>query len=68
MLLITRRAGERFRLDDEIQIKVVDVIGSYVSLGIDAPKHISIVRSELHERAINAKNKDKKPDLPSASK
>lgn len=67
MLLITRRAGERFRLDDEIQIKVVDVIGSYVSLGVDAPKHISIARSELHERAINAKNKDKKLDLPSAS-
>ncbi|OPB05655.1 hypothetical protein BFW89_10080 [Pseudomonas synxantha] len=65
MLLITRRPGERLRVDDEIQIKVIDVIGSHVSLGIEAPRHISIVRSELHERAIDAEDKDKKPGSPS---
>ncbi|RFD23992.1 carbon storage regulator [Pseudomonas sp. GL93] len=65
MLLITRRPGERLRIDDEIQIRVIDVIGSHVSLGIEAPKHIPIARSELHERAIDAEDKDKKPGSPS---
>ncbi|WP_256656560.1 carbon storage regulator [Pseudomonas sp. 770NI] len=65
LLLITRRTGERFRIDDEIQIKVIDVIGSHVSLGFDAPRHISIARSELRERPIDAEGKDKKPGLPS---
>ncbi|WPN52040.1 MULTISPECIES: carbon storage regulator [unclassified Pseudomonas] len=66
LLLITRRTGERLRIDDEIQIKVIDVIDSHVSLGIQAPKHISIARSELHERAIDAEDKDKRPGSPSA--
>ena len=65
MLLITRRPGERLRIDDEIQIRVIDVIGGHVSLGIEAPKHIPIARSELHERAIDAEDKDKKPGSPS---
>ncbi|NCE89388.1 carbon storage regulator [Pseudomonas sp. L13] len=65
LLLITRRPGERLRIDDEIQIKVIDVIGSHVSLGFHAPKHIPIVRSELHERTIDTEGKDKEPGLKS---
>lgn len=46
MLVITRKPNERLHIKDEIQIKVIKVDGSKVSLGIIAPKEVTIVRSE----------------------
>lgn len=51
MLTVTRRLGERLRINDDIQIKVTKANRGYVSLGITAPKHIPIVKSELNKSA-----------------
>ena len=37
MLVITRKPGDRIRLGDDITVTVLDVVGSTVRLGIDAP-------------------------------
>ena len=42
-----RRPGERILIGDDIIINVNDISGNQVILGIDAPKHINIIRSEL---------------------
>lgn len=47
MLVLTRKKEEEIRIGDEITIKVISIKGGGVRLGIDAPKEISIVRSEL---------------------
>lgn len=47
MLRITRRAGERIRLGDDVVIEVVEVRGGTVRLGIDAPRSIPVFREEL---------------------
>jgi carbon storage regulator len=50
MLVLTRRAGERVLLGEEIEVTVVSVRGDQVRLGIEAPAEVSICRSELVER------------------
>ena len=48
MLVIRRRAGESFLINDDIEVEVLEVGSSQVKLGIAAPKNISIVRKEVH--------------------
>ena len=48
MLVIRRRAGESFLINDDIEVEVLEVGASQVKLGIAAPKNISIVRKEVH--------------------
>lgn len=47
MLVLSRKKEEAIRIGDDITIKVIAVKGGGVRLGIEAPRDISIVRSEL---------------------
>ena len=49
MLVLTRKIDESIVIGDNIVVKVVAVENGVVKLGIDAPKEISIMRSELLE-------------------
>jgi carbon storage regulator len=42
MLVITRRSGERVVLGDDITITVLEISGSTVRLGIDAPTEVQV--------------------------
>lgn len=51
MLILTRKHNEAIYINgEEIQIRVLDISGSQVKLGIDAPKHIKVFRQEVAER------------------
>jgi carbon storage regulator len=56
MLVITRKAGERICLGDEITITVMEISGSSVRIGIDAPADVPIYRHEIWE-AIKEENR-----------
>jgi carbon storage regulator len=47
MLRITRRAGERIVLGDDVFVEVIDVKGGTVRLGIDAPRSLPVYREEI---------------------
>ena len=47
MLVITRRSGERICLGDQITVTVLEVSGSSVRLGIDAPSEVPVYRHEI---------------------
>lgn len=49
MLVLSRKLDESIVIGDDIVVKVISVDKGVVKLGIDAPKHLSIVRSELLE-------------------
>lgn len=49
MLVLARKLDESIVLGDDITVKVVSIDKGVVKLGIDAPKDISIIRSELLE-------------------
>lgn len=47
MLVLTRKLMERIYIGDEICVTVVRLESGQVRLGIDAPRHIAVVRGEL---------------------
>lgn len=49
MLILTRGAGERIHIGDDIVIEVRRVHGSRASLAVEAPKEVRILRGELRE-------------------
>lgn len=55
MLLLKRKKGESFIIDDDIRITIVESNGNQIKIGIDAPQHVEIYREELYER-IQADN------------
>lgn len=52
MLILQRRKGESICIDDNIKITISDVGPEWVKLAIDAPKGISVLRSELKEAVL----------------
>ncbi|HLV29996.1 MAG TPA: carbon storage regulator CsrA [Chitinispirillaceae bacterium] len=50
MLVLTRKLGESIRIGDNITIKIVDLDGRHVKLGIDAPRSVTVNREEIYER------------------
>ena len=56
MLVLTRKLGETIVIGDDIVIKVVDIHGKQIRLGIEAPTEIKIFRGEIYER-IQEENK-----------
>ena len=50
MHILNCAKGERFSIGQEITLCVVAVNGNSVRLGVEAPKHISVHRSEIFER------------------
>ena len=54
MLVLARKLDESIVLGDDIILKVISIEKGVVKLGIDAPKSVSIVRSELLEDVKDA--------------
>jgi len=55
MLVLSRKLDESILIGDDIVIKVIAIENGSVKLGIEAPKDVAILRSELIEEvtAIN---------------
>ena len=51
MLILRRKAGESLMIGDEVKLTVMDVYEGGVRLAIDAPRSITILRSELVQAA-----------------
>jgi carbon storage regulator len=55
MLVLSRRVGEEIVIDDTTRVVVLGVQGGRIRLGVSAPPHISIQRSEVRERIASKK-------------
>ncbi|MEK3994150.1 carbon storage regulator CsrA [Psychrobacillus sp. FSL K6-2365] len=47
MLVLSRKINETIKIGDDIELRVLEVKGDSVRLGIDAPKSMEILRGEL---------------------
>jgi carbon storage regulator len=55
MLVLTRRAGERVLIGDDIVITILDTRGDGIRIGIEAPRGVNIQRDEI-VRAVSEAN------------
>jgi carbon storage regulator len=51
MLVLSRKSGERICIGDNITIEVRRVAGNRVTLALDAPRNVRILRGELEQAA-----------------
>ncbi len=50
MLVLARRVGQQIRIADKIEIKILEVVGKKVRLGISAPSDVPVHREEIYQR------------------
>ncbi|AWF82151.1 carbon storage regulator [Microbulbifer sp. A4B17] len=48
MLILKRRIGENLRIGTKVSVKVLEVKGNQVKMGIHAPKSVPIHREEIY--------------------
>ena len=54
MLVLSRKKNEYIIIGENIKITVLDCKDDRVSIGIDAPREINIIRGELLEETIKS--------------
>ena len=64
MLILTRKVGEMIRIGDNVTIRVLEVRGSQVRLGVDAPSDVRIFREEVYRAAHPEKSGDPSDAAP----
>jgi carbon storage regulator len=47
MLVLSRKEGERIQIGDQITVVISKIAGNRVSIGIEAPRDLKVVRGEL---------------------
>jgi carbon storage regulator len=54
MLVLGRKTDESLIVGSDIVITILGIEGDRVKVGINAPKHITILRSEVRDRQLRA--------------
>lgn len=47
MLVLSRKTNETIKIGDDIEIRILEVKGETIRIGIEAPKNVDILRGEL---------------------
>jgi len=50
MLVLSRKLGEEIVINGNIRVRIVQIDGGKVRIGITAPDDVSVDRQEVHER------------------
>jgi carbon storage regulator len=53
MLILTRKVGESIIIEDNIELKILDIGVSTTKIGIVAPKNIGVFRKELIDELVS---------------
>ena len=67
MLVLSRKKNGSIVIDDKIVVTIVDIRGDKVRLGIEAPKEVSIHRSEVYDAIKAQLEQTDSPDSESIS-
>lgn len=52
MLILTRKVGEAIAIGDDIKIRLLEIKGGQVKLGVEAPSQVAVHREEVYLRIL----------------
>jgi carbon storage regulator len=52
MLVLSRKKGEAVIIGHNITVRIVDVRGDQVRVGIDAPRSVTVHREEIYRQVV----------------
>ena len=52
MLVLSRKAGEKLMIGDDVVLTINRISGNRVAIGIEAPRDVRIVRGELQKNQV----------------
>lgn len=52
MLVLSRKPSQEILIDNDVRLKILDVSGQRVTLGVEAPDDRSILRGELTTNVV----------------
>ncbi len=58
MLVLSRKVGEMLVIDGNITVRVVRIQGNRITLGIEAPSNVKILRGELNQQKAKTHSVD----------
>jgi carbon storage regulator len=50
MLVLTRKSGEKVTIGDDVVVSILEIKGTQIKLGIEAPRGVQVHRGEIYER------------------
>ena len=53
MLVLSRKTNESIMIGDDIEVKIVEITGRTIKIGIEAPKNVVVHRKEVYEAIKN---------------
>lgn len=62
MLVLSRKIGQSLLIGNNIRIKVVDIRGQQVRLGLEAPDDVPVIREELQREVADTNAGSAGPD------
>lgn len=62
MLVLSRKKNEGIRINDDIEVVVVEIRGDKVRLGVEAPKNIPVHRQEVYDAIRRQQQKENQND------
>lgn len=65
MLIITRRAGEKLMIGDDVVVEIMEIVGNQVRVGIRAPQSVRVYREEIWH-AVKDENRAAATAAPAA--
>ena len=63
MLVLTRKKEEKLIIGDNITLTILKIKGNSVQIGVEAPRHVRVLRSELTAE-IESANDGEDPQVP----
>lgn len=55
MLILNRKIDEAIVINENITIRILDIVDGKVKIGIDAPREINVLRQEVYD-TVKAEN------------
>ena len=57
MLILTRKIGEAIAIGDDIKVRLLEIKGGQVKIGVEAPSEVAVHREEVFLRILEENRK-----------